>query len=290
MRPDVFADILNVLLFDGKQVVRPEELFDVGLRSQFKADTGREHEQERDVAKYWIRDGKILAMFGLENQTNADYDMPMRIFSYDGSSYKSQLMRAAKEAQGDARYPIITLVLYFGEKHWGEQSVSLKGMFNGPDALQKYMQNYCVYVFEIARLSEEELKKFRSDFGFLAEFMVRKRKAEPFRITQDQEILHVDEVLKMLSVFAEDEYVEKVSKALAKRQEKGERIMGCNISKAWMDLGRKEGIREGIEANSKEMNLFITYMLRDNRIEELKRSASDSTFQKKLFEEYGLSK
>ena len=45
--PDVFADILNVLLFDGKQVVRPEELFDVGLRSQFKADTGREHEQER---------------------------------------------------------------------------------------------------------------------------------------------------------------------------------------------------------------------------------------------------
>ena len=141
MRPDVFADILNVLLFDGKQVVRPEELFDVGLRSQFKADTGREHEQERDVAKYWIRDGKILAMFGLENQTNTDYDMPMRIFSYDGSSYKSQLMRAAKEAQGDARYPIITLVLYFGEKHWGEQSVSLKGMFNGPDELQKYMQN-----------------------------------------------------------------------------------------------------------------------------------------------------
>ena len=198
----------------------------MGLRSQFKADTGQEHEQERDVAKYWIRDGKILAMFGLENQTNMDYD---------------------------------TLVLYFGEKHWGEQGVSLKGMFGGPDELQKYMQNYCVYVFEIAHLSEEELKKFRSDFGFLAEFMVRKRKSEPFRITRDQEIIHVDAVLKMLSVFAEDEYVERVSKALAKLQEKGERIMGCNISKAWMDLGRKEGreegiregIREGIETNSK---------------------------------------
>lgn len=288
--PDVFADILNVLLFDGKQVVQPEELFDVGLRSQFKADTGQEHEQERDVAKYWIRDGKILALFGLENQTNTDRDMPMRIFSYDGSSYKSQLMKTANDGQDDARYPIITLVLYFGEKRWGERGVSLKGMFGGPDELQKYMQNYCVYVFEIAHLSEEELKKFRSDFGFLAEFMVRKRKAEPFRITQDKEIAHVDEVLKMLSVFAEDEYVEKVSKALAKRQERGERIMGCNISKAWMDLGREEGIREGIEANSKEMNLFITYMLRDNRVEELKRSASDSTFQKKLFEEYGLSK
>ena len=242
------------------------------------------------MAKYWIRDGKILALFGLENQTNTDRDMPMRIFSYDGSSYKSQLMKTANDGQDDARYPIITLVLYFGEKRWGERGVSLKGMFGGPDELQKYMQNYCVYVFEIAHLSEEELKKFRSDFGFLAEFMVRKRKSEPFRITQDQEIIHVDAVLKMLSVFAEDEYVERVGKALAKRQEKGERIMGCNISKAWMDLGRKEGIREGIEETNKEMNLFITYMLRDNRVEELKRSASDSTFQKKLFEEYGLSK
>ena len=29
--PDVFADILKVLLFDGKQGVQPEELFDVGL-------------------------------------------------------------------------------------------------------------------------------------------------------------------------------------------------------------------------------------------------------------------
>lgn len=91
------------------------------------------------MAKYWIRDGKILAMFGLENQTNMDRDMPMRIFSYDGSSYKSQLMKAANDGQDDARYPIITLVLYFGEKHWGEQGVSLKGMFGGPDELQKYI-------------------------------------------------------------------------------------------------------------------------------------------------------
>ena len=193
-------------------------------------------------------------MFGLENQTNTDHDMPMRIFSYDGAAYKSQLMRVAKEAQDDARYPIITLVLYFGEKRWGERGVSLKGMFGGPDELQKYMQNYCVYVFEIAHLSEEELKKFRSDFGFLAEFMVRKRKSEPFRITQDQEILHVDAVLKMLSVFAEDEYVERVSKALAKRQEKGERIMGCNISKGMDGFGKKRGKRRGDSRRNQRRN------------------------------------
>lgn len=164
MRPDVFADILNVLLFDGKQVVQSEELFNVGMRSQFKAGTGREHEQERDVAKYWIRDGKILAMFGV---------FPLRVCLASRMSCK----------------------------------------------------NIC----------------------------------------------------KIIACMYSRLYTCKTP---------GERIMGCNISKAWMDLGRKEGIKE----TSKEMNLFITYMLRDNRVEELKRSASDSTFQEKLFEEYGLSK
>lgn len=61
--PDVFADIVNVLLFDGKQEVRSEELAQSGLRSQFKAGSGRMHEEERDVAKYWMKNGRIAELF-----------------------------------------------------------------------------------------------------------------------------------------------------------------------------------------------------------------------------------
>ena len=112
--PDVFADIVNVLLFDGKQEVRSEELAQSGLRSQFKADSGRMHEEERDVAKYWMKNGRIAALIGLENQTEADGDMPMRLIAYDGSSYKSQILKRNK----GERYPVITLVLHFGEGRW----------------------------------------------------------------------------------------------------------------------------------------------------------------------------
>ena len=49
---DVFADIVNVLLFHGDQKIREEELTDESARSIYKAD-GKLHEQERDVAKYW---------------------------------------------------------------------------------------------------------------------------------------------------------------------------------------------------------------------------------------------
>ena len=45
---DVFADIVNVLLFDGEQVIKPDELEDQAPRSAYKAD-GKIREIERDV-------------------------------------------------------------------------------------------------------------------------------------------------------------------------------------------------------------------------------------------------
>ena len=54
---DVFADIVNVLLFHGKREVKEEELAETGTESQYKADDSVLHAQERDVAKYW-KNGK----------------------------------------------------------------------------------------------------------------------------------------------------------------------------------------------------------------------------------------
>ena len=61
---DVFADIFNGLLFEGRKVIDPEDLTDVpGQRSQFRADDGALHEQERDVSKFWGKEGSILSLF-----------------------------------------------------------------------------------------------------------------------------------------------------------------------------------------------------------------------------------
>jgi len=49
---DVFADVLNVLLFDGKQVIDTSSLSDAQTFSQYKEANGNIREQERDVAKY----------------------------------------------------------------------------------------------------------------------------------------------------------------------------------------------------------------------------------------------
>ena len=88
---DVFADIINVLLFKGERLVQEDELEADTTKSMFKTD-GKIHEQERDVSKFW-KNGEIrISILGIENQTKQDSDMPLRVISYDGASYKQQLL------------------------------------------------------------------------------------------------------------------------------------------------------------------------------------------------------
>ncbi len=113
---DVFADIINVLVFKGEERIKPNELGNVAVHSQYKADDSKLHEEERDVSKYWKKAGITFAIIGLENQTDVDKNMPFRIIGYDGASYRSQLLAKPKKV-----VPVVTFVLYFGtEKRWNK--------------------------------------------------------------------------------------------------------------------------------------------------------------------------
>ena len=46
---DVFADIINGLIFKGEQRILPESLENAKVHSQYKAEDGKVHELERDV-------------------------------------------------------------------------------------------------------------------------------------------------------------------------------------------------------------------------------------------------
>lgn len=89
--PDVFADIINVLVYNGKQVIQPQELSETKVKSQYKAADDTLHEQERDILKVWKKGENYKIIFGIENQTNTDTTMSFRVMGYDGASYRSQL-------------------------------------------------------------------------------------------------------------------------------------------------------------------------------------------------------
>lgn len=215
---DVFADIVNVLLFDGKQIIRPEELEDQAPRSAYKAD-GKLREMERDVAKRWTKSNIRIACVGLENQTEPDADMPLRVYSYDGAEYRAQL-------NGDApRYPVVTLVLYFGHrKHW-DKPLTLYEAANVPELFRPYVPDMKINLFEIAWLSREQVRKFQSDFRIVADYFVQKRESGDYEPSRER-IDHVQETLQLLSVMTGDHRFEEAFEAGA---EKGEASNMCEV-------------------------------------------------------------
>ena len=204
---DVFADIVNVLLFDGEEVVKEDELVDTPERSIFKV-YGQISEQERDSSKFWEKGNVNILLWGLENQTHSDSDISLRIMSYEGALYEQQVM-ARDEAKKQGKplpqvFDVATIVLYYGLEPWTGYKSSKEILQNGnmSNDFLPYINDYQVNVFEIAFLDDETIKKFKSDFRIVAEYLSQMRKNNDYIESKDIPD-HVDAVLKTLGVLGD---------------------------------------------------------------------------------------
>ena len=231
---DVFADVVNVLLFDGKQVIKEDSLENVKDKSQYKAAL-QIHEEERDVSKVFNRHNIRIAMLGLEHQTDVDADEVFRVLGYDGVSYKSQLLNGRKE-----RYPVVTLVLYFGTKRWNK-ATSLFEALDIADEWKPYVNDYKINLFEIAFLEPEQVAKFKSDFRIVADYFVQTRMSKDY-VPSKENFKHVDEILKLFRVLTDDSRFEEVQN---NSDEGGARNM-CEALDRAENKGRIEGKIEGM--------------------------------------------
>ncbi len=225
---DVFADIVNVLLFNGEKEVKPEELATDVTRTIYKSD-GKMHEQERDVSKYWTRGKTTFSLLGFENQTKIEKNMPIRVIGYDGASYRAQLNNKGK------KYPVISLVLYFGTERRWNGTKSLKKCLAIEPKLEPYINDYNIQVFDIAFLTDEQVAMFTSDFRIVADYFVQLRKNKDYTPSTDI-IEHVDAVLKLMSVLTADNRFEEIL------NQKGEVKTMCEV----LDKAEKRGIECGI--------------------------------------------
>lgn len=232
---DVFADIVNVLLFKGEQVINEKDLEADTTKSMFKAD-GKIHEQERDVSKFW-KNGEIrISILGIENQTAQDSDMPLRVISYDGASYKQQLL----DKKQKKRYPVATLVLYFGTEEKWSKAKHLYDCFEVPEKLKPFVNDYKINVFNIAFLSPKTIAMFKSDFKIIAEYFRAKRLNQKYKGSKEK-LKHANETLKMFSALTGDDSFEKVYN---EGNFKKGGITMCDVVERIRNDGRTEGRTE----------------------------------------------
>ena len=163
---ETFADAFNFLLYDGKQVIRPEQLRPLDTTSivlPYGEDSKLVPIQKyRDVLKMVTAmedDKAAYLLLGIENQSEIHYAMPVRNMLYDAIQYASQVDEASKahrkdsdsaETQAeflsgfyktDKLLPVITLTVYFGADKW-EAPTDLHGMLSADTEILKFVDNY----------------------------------------------------------------------------------------------------------------------------------------------------
>ena len=256
---DVVADIVNGSLFDGQERIKAESLVDAQPFSQYKADDGTIHEQERDVAKYCmdIKCNLRLALVGFENQIAIDLDMPIRVFGYDGVSYRDELNQdkividkatGKKRKIRSKRYPVITLVLYFGKTPW-KKPLCLYDVIDVPDFLKPFVNDFKINIIDVPRLTPEQVKKYKGDFQIIADYFVQLNSGKRY-IPSNKKMQHPDSLLKLMSVLTKDiRYAECVGNTASET----EGTTMCEV------LDRIEA--RGIEKTKTEM---VLNMLKEN--------------------------
>jgi hypothetical protein len=274
---DVFADIMNVLVFGGKRRIKASALKDLPLRSGYKADTGRLHEQERDVAKLWKERGIQLCICGIENQTKVERFMPVRILGYEGASYRSQLSRLSKKSCRVT--PVVTIVLYFGEEHWKEPT-DLKELMDIPEGLEDYENDCKIHVFEISWLTDEQIAMFQSDFRIVANFFVQKRRNKNYRPDDPSEFQHVDETLKLLSVMTGNPKFEN-----SLHLGKGKVKTMCDVADRLIQEGHAEGYAEG----EQKLAVLMQKLLTTGRTDDAIKASSDEKARTDFYKEFGMT-
>ena len=237
---DVFADILNVLLFAGGDVVDESALIDALPMSMLKID-GRVRSQERDIAKYWRKNKINVALFGLENQTVPNKLMPIRVFGYDGAEYVKQ---SRKENSDRAKYPVITLVLYLGyEKRWNYPK-RLFEVLDIDEDVRPYVNDFKINLFEIAYLEREKIDLFKSDFRILADYLYQMRENRDY-IADDTNIAHVEELLTLMSAMTGDNRFEETINDFKGKEKVNMCEVLDRVEARGIEKGRLEGRQEG---------------------------------------------
>ena len=212
--PKYFADSFNYYLFNGKQIIKSDNL--ETLDPTEMAIIPREASDEtvekiRDVLKQCILmadDKATYLMLGIENQTDVHYALPVKNMIYDALNYGKQVSETAKkhrekkDLQGSAEFlsgftkndklkPLITLTIYFGSDEW-DAPRSLKEMFHTTDeTVLRFVEDYRVHL--IVPKEIKDFSRFTTDFGKAMRFIaLSEDKDLLWKLQQDEQYKTVD--------------------------------------------------------------------------------------------------
>ncbi len=271
-----FADFVNAVCFNGRGVIKPEELEDVP-ESVRKADEAAVLERTCDVVKKCTKDGTVFAIYAMENQKAVDYRMPVRVMLEESLRYDSQIKQIAKknleeiknsedeEAMNAGEFlcgfrkidrltPVYTMVIYWGDGEW-DGATSLRELVAIPGENKEVRQlmlemipDYKIRVYDLNK--EKDFSAFTTTLRTVFEFYSRHddgNSMKEFIEEHREEVDNLDRESKFfLSKMLKDRDLTKLLRNNEKNKgNKKEEAGMCKAIDELREMSRQEGIEQG---------------------------------------------
>lgn len=272
-----YADLINGYVYQGKAVVKGTDVQDRDASVAGKSKRGS-FRKCRDLVRKVVR-GIDVVLVGLENQDEVHYAMPIRVMLEDAAEYDEQLRtiqrnhRQRKDLHGaeylgrfaktDRVAPVVTLVLYYGEKPWdgARQLCELMEQKGRPDELNALINDYKIQVLEVR--SFEETWRFKTDlrevFGFIRRAGDKDAEHEFTRENETAFQAIEEDAYDVIAALTSSRELKQIKEQY---RSEGGRINMCEAIKGMIEDGRVEGHRKGRQekAQTAVRNMYLRGM------------------------------
>ena len=161
-------------------------------------------------------------------------------------------------------------------------------VFNGrqvvkEDELKPFLNDYRLNVIDIAYLTPEQVRLFKSDFRIVADYFVQSRISGDY-IPSPKKLTHVDEVLKLMAALTRDDrFIHVVNNSGLLRSEEGG-ISMCEV----LDKVEQRGFAAGQAERDSFYGKLMQLLAPLGRLDELVAATSDKAKLASLAKEFGL--
>ena len=302
-----FADVVNYVIFGGKQVVLPEHLVELDpVQAMAKTKEGETKDPElsqklRDLLRkvsLYSTDTCNYILVGIENQTDLHYAMPARNMLYDALSYDRQLQNIAKVhadkgdrlekaektsgfAKTDTIKPVVTIVVYWNAGSW-TAARSLHEMFpkDIPEEVLAISANYKLNLVVPSEIENYEL--FRTGVRAVLKAMEASDSKKNLRdlLENDPEYQKIDrESAVAISVLAD------IDVQIPDEKE----VNMCTAVKEWREELLEEGRNEGVVEGEAKLGSLVAALIADNSDQEtIVRVTKDSEFRNTMYVKFNI--
>lgn len=213
-----------------------------------------------DVVKR-TKDGVDFSIFGIENQMNIHYAMPLRHMVGDALSYLKEYNEIAKInreqknytssaeflsafQKSDRLHPMLSICIYYGEDEW-DGPTSLKEMMNLPSYMDPFVSDYTMNLIQLRK--SEHLNFQNEDVRTFFEIS-RSLYSKDYDIIQEK---YHEKTLSSelgIAIGSVTHSPQLIKQALSSESEGGNFDMCKALEELWED-GLQKGITSGIQGS-----------------------------------------